>query len=237
MYSHDFGPIPVSRLKADAPQIFEALGQGRRVLVSRRGEVVAAIDPPDAIDTQVLAEYALPGRRNLDELSASEINRGSPSRAVADAAKGLARYVTKDSRVYGMLRRVTGEELAAELPTPQEATDHRQRVEELLQVNPAATAEEIVALTQDGGVSAPGDAPDLAGATETSNRFRHEVRSLAGTVRTLQLLADAGVAPMSDNGVGPPHVGMADDLARTASAAAQQAAALARSAATVQHGR
>jgi len=42
-----YGPVPVSRMKAESSAIFTALSQGRRVLISRRGQVVATIEPAD----------------------------------------------------------------------------------------------------------------------------------------------------------------------------------------------
>lgn len=104
MDAMDYGPIPVSRLKEEHSAIFSALDQGRRVLVSRRGVVVAAIEPA-SLRTHALqlAQYALGERGPEDELTATEIGQGSPSAFIKRAEEGHVSLLTRGNKVYGVL--------------------------------------------------------------------------------------------------------------------------------------
>lgn len=103
--AEDFGPVPVSRLKHEAASIFAALEEGRRVLISRSGNVVAAIEPA-SVERHAwqLANYAV-SRSNAGffELSATELGQGSPSRAVRAAQSGQTSLVTRNNKVFGVL--------------------------------------------------------------------------------------------------------------------------------------
>jgi hypothetical protein len=145
---NDYGPVQVSRIKAESTPIFDALAHGRRVLVSKHGRVVAAIDPPDVIPHELIIDYALPGDRHFAELSASDINQRSPSAAVAAALEGDRVYVTKDNVIYGLLRQFSPEEFAAQLPSAAQVADRERRIDEFIERNPQASAEDVVALTE-----------------------------------------------------------------------------------------
>ena len=119
MRSDDLGPIPVSQLKAESSSVFEALEQNRRVLISKRGVVVAVINPPTVDRVHEVAAYSLPGATRT-ELTSSEINN-SASGVINDVlfSKKPA-YVTKKDRVFGFLEpyepaagSLTNEQLAA----------------------------------------------------------------------------------------------------------------------------
>ena len=231
----DFGPVPVSRFKVDAGRIYDALESGRRVLVSRRGEVVAVVDPAEALEPHLLMAYVMPGRRNLAELTASEINRGSPSRAVADAAAGVPRYVTKDAQVYGILRGVTAEELADELPSAEEIAAGQSRIDEYMQDHPEATAVELAALTASGAEAV--GAPDLQATSATSQELVSEVNDLAETVDRLS--AAISTPAYGTVGVEAPPRSVSTDLraiVEIATTAAAQVEAVLRSAADVEAG-
>lgn len=143
----DYGPVPVSRLKAESGAIFHALAQGRRVLIAKHDRVVALIDPPAAIPRDLLVDYVTPGGRQLAELTASAINQGSPSRAVAQASEAPC-YVTKDNQVYGLLRGVTSDDLAAALPSPERIAERERRIEQFLAENPEPSADELATLSE-----------------------------------------------------------------------------------------
>lgn len=101
----DYGPVPVSQLKQESPAVFDALAAGRRVLISRSGKVVAAIEPP-SIERHALqlAGYAVPhAGEAIDELSATIIGQGSPSRWVRAAQEGRSTLVTRNNKVYGIM--------------------------------------------------------------------------------------------------------------------------------------
>ncbi|MGJ7440974.1 tetratricopeptide repeat protein [Aquipuribacter sp. MA13-6] len=101
--SPDYGPVPVSRLKDDVQDWFQALEDGRRVLVSRHGQVVAAIDPPSMPrHTHQLASFAL-REPSVKELSATDIGQRSPSEAVHRAERGESILVTRGNKVFGVL--------------------------------------------------------------------------------------------------------------------------------------
>ena len=103
--TEDYGPVPVSRLKHESSSIFDALEAGRRVLISRSGKVVAAIEPASVERHALqLAGYAVthPGA-DIDELSATSIGQGSPSRAVRAAEEGRSTLVTRNNKVFGVM--------------------------------------------------------------------------------------------------------------------------------------
>lgn len=107
----EYGPIPVSRFKEEAAHVFEALEAGRRVLISRHGQVVASIEPASLdVHGPELAAFAL--RDNaVAELSASHISQRSPSEAIHRAEAGTHSLLTRSNKVYGVL---TGRPPAAE---------------------------------------------------------------------------------------------------------------------------
>lgn len=145
----DYGPVPVSRIKAESTALFDALARGRSILVSKHGRVVAAIDPPRAIPPELLVYYAIPGDRVLPELTASDINQGSPSAAVTASVEGSPRYVTKDNRVYGLLREISDDDLAAHIPSREQVSERERRIEEFLARNPDASAEQLASLGEE----------------------------------------------------------------------------------------
>lgn len=101
-----FGPIPASQVKKESTRIFDALEQGRRVLISRYGKVVAAIDPASRQRHEhLLAAYAAPGFDTVRELTATEISQDGPAERIRDAENGSAALVTKNHKVYGLLQR------------------------------------------------------------------------------------------------------------------------------------
>jgi len=108
-----FGPVPIGGLKSEVNRIFDALSDSRRVLISRSGVIVAAIDPVVAVDDEVLASYdAQRAQRGvLVDLSAGAIARGSASSWLADVELGEQVYVTKSARVYGVLRAARGTDI------------------------------------------------------------------------------------------------------------------------------
>src|SRR5690349_598439 len=106
MRMSDYGPVPVSRLKEESQRVFGALEAGRRVMVSRYGEVVAVLDPPDVQrDALFLAAYAVGAGFAFGELTATELGQGSPSEYVRRAEIGDPSYLTRGGKVFGVLRR------------------------------------------------------------------------------------------------------------------------------------
>ena len=89
----DYGPVPVSRIKAESGAIFDALAHGRRVLIAKHDRVVAAIDPATAVPRGLLVNYVTPGHPRLAELTATEVNQGS---AVARRRRGEQRAGLRD---------------------------------------------------------------------------------------------------------------------------------------------
>ena len=181
----DYGPVPVSRIKAESGAIFDALAHGRRVLIAKHDRVVAAIDPATAVPRGLLVDYVTPGHPRLAELTATEVNQGSPSRAVA-AASNAPVYVTKDNQVYGLLREITADDLAEALPSSTKIAEREQRIEDYLAVNPDADAEELAtvgeALNAELGIGATGAghhaAPRLLDAGAAS-QLREQIATIA----------------------------------------------------------
>jgi antitoxin (DNA-binding transcriptional repressor) of toxin-antitoxin stability system len=105
----DYGPVPVSRLKQESPRIFEALSADRRVLVSRHGKVVAAIDPASQQEhREQLAAFAVGAPYSLPEFTATDLGQGSPSEFVRKAEEGQSSLVTRDGKVFGVLTKPNG---------------------------------------------------------------------------------------------------------------------------------
>lgn len=166
----DFGPIPASQVKSESNQIFSALEQGRRVLISRYGKVVAVIDPPLAPrDSPMLAAYAVQGF-DEPELTATEIAQGAPSEHIRRAEEGIASLVTRHNKVFGVL-----------LPYSDEPSYSDPDEDELLLVQfeqehpnatPAEFATEVARLTAGDSVGIPAAAsvatlrPDLSSAVD-----------------------------------------------------------------------
>lgn len=101
----DYGPIPVSRLKDETTAIFEALSDGQRVLVSRHGRVVAAVEPVSVAShsTQLARFAAASTSAQVRDLSATNFGQGSPSQYIRLAESGTSSLVTKNGKVYGVL--------------------------------------------------------------------------------------------------------------------------------------
>ncbi len=161
----DFGPVPASQVKKESSRIFDALGEGRRVLISRYGKVIAAIDPvTHPLYEHVLAAYAMPGFADTHELTATDISQDGPAERIRAAEDGIPSLVTKNQKAYGMLQRFDGdgESMAA-------ASDPDVR-EELLarfeQGHPDATPAEFAAEVERLAAAAPSAvaAPALGGA-------------------------------------------------------------------------
>ncbi|QIK66840.1 hypothetical protein G7072_11245 [Nocardioides sp. HDW12B] len=116
----DYGPIPISQFKAEAGRIFDALADGRRVLISRYGRVVAAISPASAPEhAPLMADFAVDYADSLRELNASDIAQGSPSESIRLAERGVTSLLTRNSKVFGVISgHTTGQ--AVEDPDQQE---------------------------------------------------------------------------------------------------------------------
>lgn len=145
----DYGPVAVSRMKDESKAIFEALEHGRRVPISRRGIVVAAIEPAE-VDRfgAELAAFAVAGAATLPELSATQLSQGSPGEFVRLAESGTRSYVTRNNKVYGVL--VSQAESRAARPW-ETVEFYREREAELTayeQAHPQVTADELLAETE-----------------------------------------------------------------------------------------
>lgn len=146
--SSDYGPVPVSRMKPESTRIFDALAGGRRVLISKNGQVAAVIDPPALVPRELLIDYAIPVELGLPELTATDINQGSPSSAVTAAVEGSPYLVTRDHEVYGFLRGITDDDVIASVPTSEEDAEYERQIEEFLAQHPAADAAEVAAFSE-----------------------------------------------------------------------------------------
>ena len=138
----DYGPVPISKLKHESREMFDALAEGSRVLISRRGLVVAEIRPPTEGDAHLLASFALPADEAtpLAQLTSTTINQ-SASRTITEVLEsdGVA-FVTNAHSVLGFLERYEAEkdELSVD--------DHKlinSRVAAFLAKHPDATAQDV----------------------------------------------------------------------------------------------
>lgn len=101
----DYGPVPISRLKSERTRIQEALRGGRRVLLSRHGEVAACIEPPAERHASLLLDFATKSADGgrLPVLTMTDIGRGSPSAQIRSAQTGNETLLTDHGRVIGVL--------------------------------------------------------------------------------------------------------------------------------------
>lgn len=158
----DYGPIPMSRLKHEANAVYQALQEGRRVLISRHGAVVAAIDPV-SLDRHVreLARFALPSEGDeLPHLTARELMQGSPSDFVRRAEEGSPSLVTRANKVYGVLTSDVPAENAQSVDKREDALAYFERQ------HPDASAEDFAAESARLASAEPSPplTPDLLGS-------------------------------------------------------------------------
>lgn len=108
MPTPDFGPIPISQLKAQRRQIYAALSEGRRVLLSRHGRVVTVIEPMSAQHhAAILAKFAMDTPDALPQITASSFSEGSISDRIRQAEAGQPTLVTQAGKALGLLTSVT----------------------------------------------------------------------------------------------------------------------------------
>jgi antitoxin (DNA-binding transcriptional repressor) of toxin-antitoxin stability system len=136
----DYGPIPISRLKDEGNNLFDALANGRRVLISRHGRVVAAIEPA-SVDrhTHQLAAFAVRAADAPNEVTATDLNQGSPSEAVREAEQGRPSLLTRNRQVAGILQSYEPS------LTAREVVAQERQLAEFERSHPDATTEELVA--------------------------------------------------------------------------------------------
>lgn len=171
MANTDYGPVPVSQLKAESGAIFDQLAAGRRVLVSKWGEIAAIIEPPTNGDIVALAAYARHDRADLHELTASDIANGSPSESVRLAAAGTESYLTKNDQVYGFIRPADPATLREDVDLDQLRADDA-RVAEHIARRGTVTEDELAALDTDMQGRSDSHTPDA---------YQQELRDAAWT--------------------------------------------------------
>ena len=160
MGAPDYGPVPVSRLKQEQGSIFDALEAGRRVLLSRHGNVVAAIEPASAQrHARLLVQYALPGRGGVEVLNAADLSKGAPSKAIGLAEAGGQVVVAKSGEAFGVLGPVGASSWAADVAEQEQAlAAFELRNPDASPTDIAAFAERLARGTDD----APTGVPDLS---------------------------------------------------------------------------
>ena len=110
------------------------------MLISRYGKVVAVIEPASlSLDQGVLAAHAAPGLPAMPELTATEIGQDGPAERIRAAEAGAVTLVTKNQKVYGVMRPPSVEPEAA-LTDPDLAERMLARFEH---DHPQATAAEL----------------------------------------------------------------------------------------------
>lgn len=97
----DYGPVPVSRLNGEATSIFEALRDGRRVLVSRRDTVEVVFTPSTAIPDVFLGAYAL-GEHVLPQVSLRRVSRENPSALLDELLTGPPQLLIRNEAIEGV---------------------------------------------------------------------------------------------------------------------------------------
>jgi|GEM_PF-3866681 hypothetical protein len=150
MRSSDYGPVPISRVKEESDQIYEALAKGRRVLISRRGAIDSVIDPVSDVPDLLTLSYMVPSMGPvLEQCSATDVGQGNLSERVRYAVDEHPVYFTKDRNLYGILRGIDRDELEAEFPSEEAAEAEAQFVADYLssdeaqKANPAEVREAV----------------------------------------------------------------------------------------------
>ncbi|KFF58935.1 hypothetical protein JF66_14945 [Cryobacterium sp. MLB-32] len=95
----------MSRFKNEVHNVLAALGNQRRVLISRHGTVVASIEPPAEQHARLLLDFATrpSTERQVAVLTMTDIGHGSPSEAIRNAENGIQALLTYGGRVRGVL--------------------------------------------------------------------------------------------------------------------------------------
>lgn len=97
--------VPVSRFKSEMPNVLTALEHQRRVLLSRHGNIVAAIEPPAEKHARLLLDFTTRTSlaREVPVLTMTDIGRGSPSASIRNAENGVQSLLTHRGIVRGVL--------------------------------------------------------------------------------------------------------------------------------------
>jgi antitoxin (DNA-binding transcriptional repressor) of toxin-antitoxin stability system len=164
--------LPVSTLKANASTVFDSLAAGRTVYVAKRGEVVAAFRPYEAVPEGVAAVYASPAAVSAIELTARQLGREVPSTEVSEAANGLASLVTKNGRIYGVLTSATTPPPVT-VPDPEAAGALAEAVRSFQEEHPDASLDEVVEMMANWSPS--------SAATVTDSPYAEDADARVGT--------------------------------------------------------
>ena len=149
MRTENFGPVPIARFKPDSGSMFTALEEGRRVLLSKRGRVIARIEPHTQLRPGLAALYATPGEQLLRDLTATRINQGSPSKLINEAVEcGVPCFVSNQRVLYGVLHGVTDAQVAQDTPSRSQSDEIQRRIDAFLTAHPDVDAERLAAETE-----------------------------------------------------------------------------------------
>lgn len=149
MHTENFGPVPIARFKPDSGLMFAALEEGRRVLLSKHGRIVARIEPHNRLRPGLAASYATPGEPLLRDLNATTINQSSPSKLINEAVeRGVPCFVSNQRVLYGVLHGVTDAQVAQDTPTRSQSDEIQRRINELIAERPDIDAEGLADETE-----------------------------------------------------------------------------------------
>lgn len=192
MTTSDYGPVPMAQFKDRSGEVYAALDEGRRVLLSRHGRVIASIDPATvAQHAPLLASYALHGS-SIAELSPKTIGQGSPARVLRSVQEGATALVTRDSKVYGVISMFPIVQM-----TFSDAEREEQQLAAFEREHPGAGPEEFARFSE-----SLADAP-ATGAMDAPNANDSGLDLVAGDVATFPapLVADLAAEAMRVKGV------------------------------------
>ena len=187
----EYGPVPISRLKDEVVRMSDALKQGRRVLISRQGRVVAQIEPASALrHADVLASFAVDAESAPRAISPTLLSQGAGSDAVHAAERGEVQLLTRNSKVLGVITNF--------LPSNDWATlmDREEAMQEVEHAFPDATPEQFQSVVARSSPSA--NPPDV------------DVSSRGDAGSTAMAVASSGAAAL--HGAAVPAVGAASTL-------------------------
>lgn len=165
-------------VKVRAGDVFAALRQGSRVYVTRRGRVVACIDPAIDVPETVLAAAAIGALERV--ISSRSVQRDGIGIPVDDAVAGLPTLVAADGHVVGLLRAATEPPVTYDFDMMADLDEATRREA----ARPGVTAAELAAFTADWlRTHAPPPAAPVDGGVDERARSELPRRDLVALTR------------------------------------------------------
>lgn len=107
------GPVPSSALKARSREVFAALADGRQVLISRYGHIVAIIEPILALgEGEFVAAQRAVAERRANVVNAQQINQAGIGQQLSQLDRGSSFIVARELQAAGVMRAVASSDIS-----------------------------------------------------------------------------------------------------------------------------